>query len=86
MVEMNIELSDQATDSSKTTATIPTITFITGNLNKLREVKEILAGTVDVESKTLDLIEIQGTIEEIIKDKVRRAASEVWLSFPAEFL
>jgi inosine triphosphate pyrophosphatase len=51
-----------------------TLNFITGNKNKLTEVKAILGDTVDLQSQALDLIEIQGTIEEISKDKCRRAA------------
>jgi inosine triphosphate pyrophosphatase len=54
-----------------------TLNFITGNKNKLTEVKAILGGTVDLQSQALDLVEIQGTIEEISKDKCRRAAEAV---------
>ncbi|KAM7194779.1 Inosine triphosphate pyrophosphatase-like protein [Naviculisporaceae sp. PSN 640] len=50
------------------------VNFITGNANKLREVKEILEPAIQVESQTLDLIEIQGTLEEVTLDKCRRAA------------
>ncbi|KAL8945124.1 MAG: hypothetical protein Q9211_000336 [Gyalolechia sp. 1 TL-2023] len=51
--------------------------FITGNKNKLAEVQAILGDTVPLESQSLDLVEIQGTIEEISKDKCRRAAAMV---------
>lgn len=52
--------------------------FITGNANKLREVKEILATTpVELRSHSLDLPELQGTIEEISRDKCARAATAV---------
>lgn len=51
--------------------------FITGNPNKLIEVKAILGDTVLLTSKSLDLPEIQGTIEEIALDKCRRAADIV---------
>jgi len=51
-----------------------TLNFITGNKNKLVEVKAILGDTVDLQSQSLDLVEIQGTIEEISSDKCRRAA------------
>lgn len=54
-----------------------TLNFITGNKNKLAEVKVILGGSVDLQSQALDLVEIQGTIEEISKDKCRRAAEAV---------
>lgn len=53
------------------------LNFITGNKNKLTEVKAILADVVDLQSQSLDLIEIQGTIEEISTDKCRRAAEIV---------
>lgn len=33
---------------------------------------------VDLQSKAVDVDEIQGTIEEIAKDKARRAADVVW--------
>jgi inosine triphosphate pyrophosphatase len=51
--------------------------FVTGNANKLREVGEILGDTVTLESRAIDLPELQGTIEEISKDKCRRAAEAV---------
>lgn len=53
------------------------LNFITGNANKLVEVKAILGDTVLLSSKSLDLPEIQGTIEEIALDKCRRAADIV---------
>lgn len=67
----------------KMTATRPhTLNFITGNANKLAEVKAILAldqgdNKVELKSQALDLPELQGTIEEISKDKARRAAELV---------
>lgn len=54
------------------------VNFITGNANKLREVQAILEPAIQVDSQTLDLIEIQGTIEEVTLDKVRRAADLVF--------
>lgn len=54
------------------------LNFITGNKNKLAEVQAILAPTgVDLSNQSVDLLEIQGTIEEISKDKCRRAADMV---------
>ncbi|KAG0648509.1 Inosine triphosphate pyrophosphatase [Hyphodiscus hymeniophilus] len=53
------------------------LNFITGNKNKLIEVEAILGDTVDLQSKSIDLVEIQGTIEEISADKCRRAAEAV---------
>ena len=55
------------------------ITFVTGNKNKLAEVRAILGNHVDLSSQSLDLPEIQGTIEEIALDKCRRAADLVGL-------
>jgi inosine/xanthosine triphosphate pyrophosphatase family protein len=54
--------------------------FVTGNANKLREVREILGDVVELESRAMDLPELQGTIEEISKDKCRRAADAVSLN------
>lgn len=55
-----------------------TLLFVTSNANKLAEVKAILAPTgITLESKSIEIIEIQGTIEEISKDKARRAAENV---------
>ncbi|KAI9841920.1 MAG: nucleoside triphosphate pyrophosphohydrolase ham1 [Sclerophora amabilis] len=54
-----------------------TLNFITGNKNKLKEVRDILGETVTLNSQALDLVEIQGTIEEISSDKCRRAADAV---------
>jgi inosine triphosphate pyrophosphatase len=54
------------------------LNFITGNANKLAEVKAILEplGLV-VQSKNVDLVEIQGTLEEVTRDKCIRAADTV---------
>jgi hypothetical protein len=54
-----------------------TLNFITGNANKLTEVQAILGGVINLQSQKLDLVEIQGTIEEISTDKCRRAADAV---------
>ena len=56
------------------------LNFITGNKNKLTEVKNILGHVVTLQSQSLDLTEIQGTIEEISKDKSHRAAAIVRFS------
>jgi inosine triphosphate pyrophosphatase len=53
------------------------VNFITGNANKLKEVKAILEPAIRVESQTLDFIEVQGTLEEVTLDKCRRAADLV---------
>lgn len=54
------------------------VNFITGNANKLREVKAILeAAGIEVRSQNLDLEEVQGTIEQVTESKCRRAAEQV---------
>ena len=54
------------------------LNFITGNKNKLKEVQAILSETpVKLQSQSLDLPELQGTIEEISTDKCKRAAEIV---------
>lgn len=56
-----------------------TITFVTGNAGKLREVKAILepAG-INVDSRAVDLDEIQSPVPETVTlDKCRRAADTV---------
>jgi Ham1 family len=53
------------------------LNFITGNANKLAEVKAILNGVIELKSQSLDLPEIQGTIEEVSKTKCKTAAEIV---------
>lgn len=54
------------------------LNFITGNKNKLAEVSAILAETgVELRNQNLDLPELQGSIEEITRDKCGRAADAV---------
>ena len=57
-----------------------TLNFITGNANKLSEVRAILGHVegLDVRSRDVPgLFEIQGTIEEVARDKCSRAAQVV---------
>jgi hypothetical protein len=54
------------------------LNFITGNKNKLTEVQAILGDVVHLQSQSLDLVEIQGTIEDVTTDKCRRAAELVF--------
>ncbi|EXM07691.1 Ham1 family protein [Fusarium odoratissimum NRRL 54006] len=60
------------------------VNFITGNANKLREVKAILEPEIEVLSKSIDLEEVQGTLEEVTESKCRRAADLVrnYLIYP----
>ncbi|CAD6564699.1 MAG: nucleoside triphosphate pyrophosphohydrolase ham1 [Tremellales sp. Tagirdzhanova-0007] len=56
--------------------------FVTGNANKLKEVKTILAGVasgIEVTSETVDVPEIQGTTREIAIAKCQAAAAKVYL-------
>ena len=53
------------------------LNFITGNKNKLIEVQAILGDIVHLKSQPMDLVEIQGRIEDISADKCRRAAEAV---------
>ncbi|PZD01887.1 Ham1p-like domain containing protein [Pyrenophora tritici-repentis] len=41
------------------------LNFITGNKNKLAEVQAILAGVIELRNQNVDLVEVQGTVEEI---------------------
>ncbi|KEF61656.1 Ham1 family protein [Exophiala aquamarina CBS 119918] len=57
-----------------------TLNFITGNANKLAEVRAILADVSGVQMQSRDvpgLSEIQGTIEEVAIDKASKAAAMV---------
>ncbi|KAJ6094652.1 hypothetical protein N7467_002165 [Penicillium canescens] len=57
--------------------TLTKLNFITGNKNKLSEVRAILGNVIEVDSQEVDVPEIQGTIEEIAKEKARRAAEAI---------
>lgn len=57
--------------------TLTKLNFITGNKNKLLEVRAILGKVIEVDSQEVDIPEIQGTVEEIAKEKARRAAEAV---------
>ncbi|KAL0944166.1 HAM1 family protein [Colletotrichum truncatum] len=58
-------------------ATPPVVNFITGNANKLREVKAILEPAITVQSQAVDLEEVQGTVEEVTLAKCRKAADTI---------
>ncbi|KAF5560637.1 Ham1 family [Fusarium phyllophilum] len=53
------------------------INLITGNANKIADIKAILAPGITVRNQSLELPEIQGSIEEITIAKCRRAAEMV---------
>ncbi|KAF7789430.1 hypothetical protein EIP86_000374 [Pleurotus ostreatoroseus] len=55
--------------------TLKKLTFVTGNPMKLSEVRAILgSSSIEIDSQDLDVPELQGTTEEIAKEKCRRAA------------
>ena len=53
------------------------VNFITGNANKLTEVKAILEPEIEVLSQPVDLEEVQGTLEGVTEYKCRKAAELV---------
>lgn len=53
------------------------VNFITGNKNKLGEVKAILEPTISVRSEAIDVIEVQGSLEEVTIAKCKSAAEQV---------
>ncbi|RAL08390.1 non-canonical purine NTP pyrophosphatase [Aspergillus homomorphus CBS 101889] len=53
------------------------LNFITGNKNKLAEVRAILGSVIKVDNQAIEVPEIQGTIKEIATEKCRRAAEVV---------
>lgn len=53
------------------------LNFVTGNRDKILVVQTILGDAIEVRGQPLDLVEIQGTIEEVALDKCRRAAEAV---------
>ncbi|KAM5453886.1 nucleoside triphosphate pyrophosphohydrolase ham1 [Microsporum audouinii] len=53
------------------------LNFVTGNMRKLAEAKGILGDTVILTSQAIDIPEIQGSLEEIARDKCQKAANAV---------
>lgn len=53
------------------------LNFISGNTNKVSEVRDILGNSIQVKSTPLDLVEIQGSSQDIALDKCRRACNIV---------
>jgi inosine triphosphate pyrophosphatase len=56
---------------------LPTIAFVTGNANKLKEVQSILEGVATVESHKLDLPELQGQARDISVEKGKIAFAKI---------
>ena len=55
------------------------ITFLTSNDNKFKEVQAILGDATIVTRYSLDLLEIQGSLQDICRFKCRKAADAVRL-------
>ncbi|KAJ5964220.1 uncharacterized protein N7479_004096 [Penicillium vulpinum] len=53
------------------------INFITGNKNKLAETRAILGDVVQLSNQNIEILEIQGSLEEIARDKCQKAALAV---------
>ncbi|KAF9057511.1 inosine triphosphate pyrophosphatase-like protein [Panaeolus papilionaceus] len=56
------------------------LVFVTGNANKLREVKAILSdgpAPIEIESRSVDVSEIQGTTQEVAIAKCRTATEQI---------
>ena len=60
------------------------ITFLTSNDNKFREVQAILGDATIVTRCSLDMLEIQGDLQEICSFKCRKAADAVSLIYFAQ--
>ncbi|KAJ2803627.1 nucleoside triphosphate pyrophosphohydrolase ham1 [Coemansia guatemalensis] len=57
--------------------TLRKLTFVTGNKNKLREMQALLQGVVDLQNISVDLEEIQGSMQEVAAAKCRQAVAIV---------
>lgn len=54
-----------------------TCTFVTGNPNKVIEVNAIIGDSIPIRALALDIPEIQGSLEDIARDKCRSASKIV---------
>jgi len=52
------------------------VTFVTGNAKKLAEVQQIMGDSIPMVSKKIDLPELQGSPEDVSREKCRLAARE----------
>jgi inosine triphosphate pyrophosphatase len=55
----------------------PLIHFVTGNPRKFAEAEAILGNVAQLQQHVIELPEIQGSLEEIARDKCRSAATAV---------
>lgn len=53
------------------------VTFVTGNQNKLKEMQEILGDGIELKCKAIDLPELQGEPEYIVLEKCKLAMKEI---------
>lgn len=75
-------LTDGLILSKRTKSIMKTCTFVTGNPNKVIEVNAILGDSILIRALALDIPEIQGSLEDIARDKCRRAAKIVTSLLP----
>ena len=74
---------DQSAATFSSSTDKPTITFVTGNANKLREVQQILCGAdgdllpYTITNQKIDLPELQGEPADIAKEKCRIAVEQL---------
>ncbi|DAA72781.1 TPA_exp: putative Ham1 family pyrophosphatase [Trichophyton benhamiae CBS 112371] len=54
-----------------------TLNFVTGNRSKLAEAQAILGDSIELTSQAIDIPEIQGSLEEIARDKCKKAADAI---------
>ena len=54
-----------------------TITFVTGNSNKLEEVQRIIGSCIQIKNQALDLPELQGEPVDVAREKCRWALKHV---------
>lgn len=67
--------------------TTTNIRLVTSNPNKLADIGAILsAAGISIQGVAIDLVEIQGTVEEISTAKCKAAAEIVWRVLPQDFL
>jgi inosine/xanthosine triphosphate pyrophosphatase family protein len=76
------DLTDESILSKQTKYIMKTCTFVTGNPNKVIEVNAILGDSIPIRALALDIPEIQGSLEDIARDKCRRAAKIVTSLLP----
>lgn len=76
------DLADGLIFTNQTKNIMKTCTFVTGNPNKVIEVNAILGDSIPIRALELDIPEIQGSLEDIARDKCRRAAKIVTSLLP----